>query len=102
MNQRLASSLYRQNTTHLLVSKFTTATAKLARPSTTSTFRHSFSTSQVFREKLKEQVASTTTTPVKAKKTDASDVKRLFKLAKPEMKSLTGMFVDLFWTTDRD
>jgi hypothetical protein len=83
-NLRLTPS-YKRQTTHLLFpSKFTTS--KLIKPS----FRHSFSTSQFCREKLKEQVA-TTTTPVRAKKTDSSDVKQLFQLAKPEAKSLTGI-----------
>ena len=47
--------------------------------------RHTFSTTSLVREKVKEQVADKVT-----KKTDASDVKKLFKLAKPESKSLAG------------
>lgn len=40
---------------------------------------------------LKEQAATATTTTAAAKKkTDMSEVKKLFRLAKPEAKSITG------------
>lgn len=48
-------------------------------------FRQTFSTSRrIFQEKGKDQVTAA------VKKADRNDVKRLFQLAKPEMKSITG------------
>lgn len=44
----------------------------------------SFSTSQRIFQKINEQ------TSTKAKRSDAGDIKRLFKLTKPEAKTLTG------------
>lgn len=54
-----------------------------------SGFRQTFSTSQRnFQQEVKDQV--TTAAATAPKKADRSDVKRLFQLAKPEMKSITG------------
>lgn len=70
--------LYKRQCTNFLASSKST----LVKPS----FRHSFSTSQrICQEKIKDQVTKTA-----AKKSDPSDVKRLFQLAKPEMKSISG------------
>lgn len=54
-------------------------------------FRRSFTTGQICRrqgkEELKEQVATATTTK---KKTESGEIKKLFRLAKPESKSIAG------------
>lgn len=61
-----------------------------------SSFRRSFTSSQLYRrqaqDELKGQATTTTTTTAAAKKkTDMSEIKKLFRLAKPEAKSIAGM-----------
>lgn len=65
----------------LLIPSKVTSRNLLLKP---TTFRHSFSTSRVVREEIKEQASA------KTPKADPKEIKRLFRLAKPEAKSLTG------------
>jgi hypothetical protein len=58
--------------------------SKLTKSLLKPNFRHSFSTTRIVREEVKEQAAA------KTKKANPGEIKRLFRLAKPEMKSLTG------------
>ncbi len=73
---RLTPSLYKRQAL-LLPSKLT---KNLLKPNV----RQSFSTTRIVREEVKEQAAT------KSKKSDPGEIKRLFRLAKPEKKSLTG------------
>lgn len=65
-----------------------------------SSFRRSFTSSQLYRrqaqEELKGQATTTTAAAAAAKKkTDMSEIKKLFRLAKPEAKSIAGMLRDM-------
>lgn len=73
------SSLFKRQA--LLVPSKLTSKNLLLKP---TTFRHSFSTSRIVREEIKEQAAA------KTPKADPKEIKRLFRLAKPEAKSLTA------------
>ncbi|MBM6386965.1 MAG: hypothetical protein JSY10_23690 [Paenibacillus sp.] len=72
-NLRLSPLYKRQCTNIILPSK-----SILLKPS------QSFSTSQRIFQKINEQAST------KAKRSDSGDIKRLFKLTKPEAKTLTG------------
>lgn len=59
-----------------------------------SSFRRSFTSSQLYRRQAQDELkgqATTTAAAAAKKKTDMSEIKKLFRLAKPEAKSIAGM-----------
>lgn len=52
-------------------------------------FRRSFTTGQICRRQGKEELKEQVTTATK-KKTESGEIKKLFRLAKPESKSIAG------------